>query len=129
VQGLLGDVTLFNPDSPTTLTVDDSADATARTVTLSTFSQILATYSQVSGLAPANINYSYANTTSVTVNTGTAAGNVVNVLTTGVTTNLVGGGPLAVNVGNAGSVQGILGAVSVENPPDFTTPTGNTQCH
>src|SRR5262249_658088 len=41
---------------------------------------------------------------------------VVNVLGTADTTNLVGNGPTTVNVGNNGSVQGILGTLNVEDP-------------
>ena len=41
---------------------------------------------------------------------------------TGVTTNLsTSGGLDVVNVGNAGSVQGILGALNVQNPPSHDT--------
>jgi hypothetical protein len=113
--------------------VDDSADATARTVTLSTISQNFATYGQISGLAPANINYGYADTSSVTVNTGTAAGNVVNVLTTDVTTNLVGNAALTVNVGNGshvnavfGSAAGIFGDLNIANSPGFNSTAATT---
>ena len=69
----------------------------------------------------AAINYEYDDTTSVSVTTGHAA-DTVNVLATGVSTALSSGGGLdTVNVGNAGSVQGILGALNVQNPPSFDT--------
>src|SRR5262249_13723637 len=35
------------------------------------------------------------------------------------TTNFVGGGVTTVTVGSAGSVQGILGPLNIENPPSF----------
>ena len=54
------------------------------------------------------------------ITTGSAA-DTVNVLATGVATNLnTSGGRDTVNVGNAGSVQGILGALNIQNPPSFT---------
>jgi len=127
VQGILADVNIENPPSFDTINVNDSADTTARTVTLSTFvnpndSQHNSDpWGMITGLAPAAINYEYDDTTSVSVTTGHAA-DTVNVLATGVTTNLIGnGGRDTVNVGNAGSVQGILGTLSIENPPSFNT--------
>ena len=127
VQGILGTLSIENPPSFNTINVNDSADTTARTVTLSTFvnpndSQHNSDpWGTITGLAPAAINYEYDDTTSVSVTTGHAA-DTVNVLATGVTTNLIGnGGRDTVNVGNAGSVQGILGTLSIENPPSFNT--------
>lgn len=71
------------------------------------------------------LNYPTAATglTTLTVNGGTAAGIVVNVQATpaAVTTNFVGGEDATVNVGNAGSVQGILGPVNIESPPALNT--------
>src|SRR5262249_30560981 len=43
VQGILGDVTITNPSSFSTLTVDGSADPQSRTVTLDTFTPFAAT--------------------------------------------------------------------------------------
>ena len=122
VQGILAAVNVENPPSFNTINVNDSADTTARTVTLSTFTPAGDTpWGSITGLAPAAINYEYADTSSVTVTTGHAA-DTVNVLATGVTTNLsTSGGLDVVNVGNAGSVQGILGALNVQNPPSFDT--------
>ena len=78
-------------------------------------------WGSITGLAPAAINYRYGDTTSVSVTTGSGA-DTVNVLATGVPTNLsTSGGNDTVNVGNAGSVQGILGALNVQNPPSFDT--------
>ena len=70
-----------------TINVNDSADTAARTVTLSTFSSGGVTCGSITGLAPAAINYKYADTSSVSVTTGSAA-DTVNVLATGVATNL-----------------------------------------
>jgi hypothetical protein len=126
VQGILAAVNIENPPSVNTINVNDSADTTARTVTLSTFvnpndSQHNSDpWGRITGLAPAAINYEYDDTTSVSVTTGHAA-DTVNVLATGVTTTLSsGGGGDTINVGN-GSVQGILGTLNIENPPSFDT--------
>ena len=54
------------------------------------------------------------------ITTGSAA-DTVNVLATGVTTNISDGGYDVVNVGNGGSVQGILGTLNLQNPLSFNT--------
>jgi Ca2+-binding RTX toxin-like protein len=119
VQGILGTLNVENPPRFTTLVVDDSADVTARSVTMGTFTPAGdSDFGFISGLAPANINYEYADTTSVTVKTGNG-GDVIDVLATGVATTLEGHGGATVNVGNAGSVQGILGRLTMDNPPNF----------
>jgi hypothetical protein len=122
VQGILADVNIENPPHFSTITVDDSADGTGRTVTLSTFTPPGDTaWGQIAGLAPAAINYEYADTSSVHIKTGSAA-DTVNVQGTGVTTYLDSSGGLdTVNVGKAGSVQGILGELYIENSPSFTS--------
>ena len=128
VQGIQGTVNLENTLSENELTVDDSADATARTVTLSTFVNPSDSESnsdpwgQIAGLAPGNINYEYPDTGSATIKTGTG-GATVNVHGTGTNTNLIGAASGAVNVGNAGSVQGIDGALDIENPPSLNSIT------
>ena len=93
----------------------------ARTATLSTFVSGGANWGSITGLAPATISYKYADTSSVNLTTGSAA-DTVNVRATGVATNLsTRGGHDTVNVGNAGSVQGILGTLTIQNPPSFNT--------
>ena len=87
VQGILGTLNLQNPPSFNTINVNDSADTTARTVTLSTYSSGGANWGSITGLAPAAINYKYFDTSSVNITTGSAA-DTVNVLATGVTTNI-----------------------------------------
>jgi hypothetical protein len=118
VQDILGDLYIENPPWFTTLNVDDSADATARAVTLSTFSS---GWGSITGLAPAAIDYKYFDTRSVQLTTG-SGGDTVNVLATGVATYLnSGGGWDTVNVGSNGLVQGILGDLYIENSPSYTT--------
>src|SRR5262249_13384826 len=121
VQGIIGTLTIQNPPSFTTLIVDDSTDTVGRNATLSTISSGGATLGSITGLAPAAILYSYADTASVNITTGSAA-DTVNVRATGEATNLsTTGRRSADHVSNAGSVQGILGSLLIRNPPSFTT--------
>jgi hypothetical protein len=124
VQEILGPLAITNPPSFTTVNVDDSADTTARTVSLDTVTIGGLSFGRVTGLAPAPIRYKYADTRSVTVQTGTG-GATVNVLATGVSTSLVGHASGTVNVGNAGSVQQILGPLTISDPPAFAYVTVN----
>src|SRR5271166_301009 len=75
VQGILGTLNLQDPPSYNTIYVNDSADATARTVTLSTYSSGGANWGSITGLAPAAINYKYFDTNSP-VNISTFVGRV-----------------------------------------------------
>jgi hypothetical protein len=106
--------------SPVPFTVDDSQDSGSPTITLNSVMIGGTLYGQVSGLG-APLLYKYSDTSGVTVQTGTG-GATVNVQATLVPVNLVGhGSNTTVNVGNNGSVQNILGAVTVSNPPSYTT--------
>jgi hypothetical protein len=125
VQGIQGPLYLSDPPSYNTLNIDDSADAAARTVTLSTSAPGGVPWGEVAGLSPAPIYYKYADTSSMNLTTSPA--NVqVNVQATGVPTYIrtYATGPFSgadvVNIGNAGSLQGILGALYVCNQPGFT---------
>ena len=105
-------VNIQNPASPYTLNVNDSADMTARTLTLSTYSSGGANWGSITGLGAA-INYEYSANSSVNITTGHALG-TVNVQGTGVTTNITTGYAV-VNVGE-GNVQGILGTLNIQSP-------------
>jgi hypothetical protein len=121
VQGIAGTLNIEDPPSFVALTIDDSADLAGLTVTLGSSTLPDGPSGSISGLAPANINYAYNDTSSVTVKTGDGP-NIINVLATGVTTNLVGNGGRdsdTVNVGNNGSVQGITGTLNIDNSPSF----------
>jgi hypothetical protein len=120
VQAINGPLTITNPPSFTTLNVDDSADSAARTVNLDTVTIDGSDYGRITGLALAPVLYKYADTYTVTVQTGTG-GTTVNVLATGVPVNLIGHAGSTVNVGNAGNVQAINGPLTISNPPSFTT--------
>jgi hypothetical protein len=118
VQGILGALYITNPPSWNTINIDDTGDNATRAVTLNTVSSGGASWGEVTGLAPEPISYKYADTWSMNLTTGDSA--TVNVLATGVTT-AIHAQQATVNVGNAGSVQGILGSLSVDAPPGFAT--------
>jgi hypothetical protein len=145
VQGINGTLTITNPPSYTTLTIDDSSDTATRSWLAPTISL---TSSGITGLAPAPINFAETDLQSLTI-LGGLADNQFNVYSTPnnpvITTtlqtstgsnssvfvwgangplNIVGGGTDTVYVGNfLWGVQGILGALTVTNPTGFTTLT------
>jgi hypothetical protein len=128
VSGILGPVNLFCQSGKNTLLVDDSNEHTGRNHTHDKFtgptdpdgdSDIM---DQVSfdGLAP--INYEDQDTVyppTIKPDPGTAT--VVTILATGLGMNLVDNGPTTVNVGNAGSLAGIAGDLTISNTSGFTT--------
>jgi hypothetical protein len=123
VQGIHGAQNVENLSGYSSLFVNDSADVTARNVTLGALTSGVAAWSSITGLAPASINYRYYNTHGVSITTGLAAA-TVNVYATDATatTSLSsGGGYDTVNVGIAGTLQLILGVLNIENPPSHTT--------
>jgi hypothetical protein len=121
VQGILGILDIRDV-TPAVLTVDDSADSTGRNATISD--------SSITGLAPAAIDFLAAALQALSVGGG-SGGNTFGVTATGAgyTTTLnpgnhatAGHGPGdKVNVGNAGSAQGILGTLSIQNQTALTT--------
>jgi acrosin len=133
VQGIDGAVTITNAAGATALTVDDSGDGTARTATLGA--------SSLTGLAPAAITYanlrtltvdggSGGNTFTITgtpaatfLNSGTGADTVMVQATSQALTVNGQNGPDTVTVGNAHSIQGINGAVTIINPAGATALT------
>lgn len=130
LAGIQGPVNLENPTGGNTITLDDSADPNAVTATLHTLgtnasdSQSNADpWGQVTGLAPAAVNFEYADTAGLTIQTGTSAGNVINVQQTGAPTALVGSAAaLAVQVG-AGTAQGVAGPLTLSGPAGSITLT------
>jgi hypothetical protein len=75
LQAILGTLTIQNPPNFTTLNINDSADTTARTATLSTFSLDGTSWGSITGLAPAAINFNFADISSP-VNIATAVARV-----------------------------------------------------
>jgi hypothetical protein len=118
VGGIWGTLNISNPPDFDAITVDDSADATVRTATLSTFTgSDGASWGSIGGLGSANINYKYGDTHSVTVYTPAASGNTVNVLDTGVSTTLVGSSAGSSTV----NVEATHRALNVDNGGGFNT--------
>ena len=138
VQGILAALTIHNNPTHDTLTVDDSADTGSRTVTV--------TADGISGLAPAPISFTNFSVSTLTVLGGSAANHYTisgTPASTSMTLNTGGGTdtvnvqansvPLAVNtttapggsgnnvvtIGNAGSLAGILAALTVSNGPSY----------
>jgi len=64
VQGILGRLNIENPPSFDTINIFDLLDTTARTATLSTFTSGGTPWGSITGLAPAAINFDYADTSS-----------------------------------------------------------------
>jgi hypothetical protein len=107
-------VTITNPPSYTILNIDDSADS-------ATHNNVVVTAGSATGLAPAVINYTQSDLAALNIHTGTGA-NSINVQSTPTNfsrfprTTLIGNSDSTiVNVGNAGSVQGIQGRLYVDN--------------
>ena len=111
-RAIYGPVHLSNPPSFTTLNFHDWNDATGRTVTY--------TETSVGGLAPANIEWSKADVSAITLYMGTGPDSV-NVQSTYKPLTIHGTDGLdAVDIGNAGSAQGIYGAVTIDNASNYT---------
>jgi hypothetical protein len=110
VQAINGPLTITNPPSYTTVNVDDSEDATARTVSLDTVTIGGAGYGSITGLAPASIQYKYNDTSSVTIETG-SGGASVNALKTGAPVSLIGNaaGPISLAASDAANTWSLTG--------------------
>jgi hypothetical protein len=113
--GILGTLNIGGLAGSNTINVYDSAFNVPETISLNNEAFVPGSGS-ITGLSPADINYNYMATSSVTIHTLQSGLDTVNVLATGVTTNLIGNGLTWVNVGNAHSVQGIQGTLNIENP-------------
>lgn len=131
-QGIAAPLTFLNSGNSNTITLDDSADAFDRTVTLSTYTPLFdSPYGRVSGLAPAYIDYRERDTASLTVKTGTGA-NTINVSSSGTLTALFGnsadphsGGGDTINVGSGGTMQNITAPLNIDDPTSFDSITLN----
>jgi hypothetical protein len=115
VQGIRGALYIDNTmPGGTTLDVDDSADPVARTVTLASVVPAAGgpTFGSITGLAPASITYDFAALAIETIATGIQAGNEINVLATGVPTDLDLNSIGTVNVG-LGNGQRIMAPLNI----------------
>jgi hypothetical protein len=126
VQQITGLLTISDPPATAraSVNVDDSADPTPRTPTLDTLFVGLDSYGRITGLAPTAIEYHYGDVDNVTVQTGTG-GSTVAVLTTSPPVNLIGHGTDTFNIGSAGSVHTIMGALTITDPPQDAYATVN----
>jgi hypothetical protein len=121
IHGLL-DVSASVSEPANTININDGADGSPRTVTLSTYPW--GGLGEVSGLATAPIFYNYAQTDSIHLTTNTG-GVTVDVLATGVPTYI--GTPDTgdipgfdtVNIGD-GTVQDIAAPLYISNRPSYT---------
>jgi hypothetical protein len=125
LNGTLANITqpisVTNTSSLSTLSVDDSGDGTARTGTISGTS--------ITGLglgASAAINYTGSQLNSLTVR-DSAGGATVAVAGTSTITTLWDNGPATINIGNGNRINGITGALTLENEPNFDTININDQ--
>jgi hypothetical protein len=119
VQGIKATVLAEDAQgSGATVNINDEGDTATRTVTINTVPRAGDPLGQVTGLGAAVIQWDYHGTQAVALNLGIGASHV-NVLGTGVSTNIFNSAPAAINVGNNGSTAGIRGAVNLLN--DFST--------
>jgi hypothetical protein len=98
------------------LNINDQGDSSSRSVTLNTVPRAGDTsLGQVSGLGAAAIQWDYHDTSAVNLRLGVGASHV-NVLGTGVTTNVFNSAAANISVGNSSAtVAGIQGALNLEN--------------
>jgi len=130
VQNILGPVNIENPPAYNSIVVDDSADSTGRTVVISSFAPNPEdsqsnddVYGKIAGLAPADINYEYDDTTDLTIRGG-SGGNTFDVQSTDDTTNIEGGsGADAFNI-SANTLAG-LNNFNGQDGNDTFTVTGS----
>jgi Putative Ig domain/Galactose oxidase, central domain/Bacterial Ig-like domain/Kelch motif len=127
VQGISGALTLSNsdPSGSNAIIVDNSNDPYAQNATISTITVpkrgvggvvFFYHHGQITGLAPALIDYVDLDTSSVTVHTGTAR-NLVNVQSTYVPTTIDSAGAYgaAITVGDSNGVQDLNAALTISS--------------
>jgi len=135
LTGVQSAVNIENKSSTTAVNIDDSQDPAAVNVTLGTFGTNPADAEGDGDIwggigfsnGAADIYYEYNDTRSLTIDTGTGAGTVVNVDDTdpafaNFQTSIVSHAPTTINVGNnTSTVQGIASTLNLENPPSLDT--------
>jgi hypothetical protein len=114
-QGIRGTLRITNTRVSTGLYVYDSSDKTQRTVSLDSIIIGDGLYGQITGLAPAAIQYRYNQTSYLGLYTA-PAGADINVAGTGVDTYLeVDGSNNSVLLGGARGLQGLQGQVTIHS--------------
>jgi hypothetical protein len=119
--GIQGTLHVNNSAAYTLLTVDDSADPVKHTVTLDTAGSGILADGVISGLSLAPITYRYNDSSGVTLSTGTAVNNTINVKATNKPVTLIGHANGTVNVGSNGSVANIFGDLTITDPAAYFT--------
>jgi hypothetical protein len=127
-QGVNGTLNIENPANLNTVTVDDSVDTTGRTAVLGSFANGADSqansdaWGRLHGLAPADINFEYADTAGIDIKTGHAA-DAVAVQATGTPTTIeTGAGADTVTVSSdapagQGTLAGIAQALTIDAGP------------
>jgi hypothetical protein len=127
LPGIAGTLNLENEPSYTTVNINDQADGAAHTAVIDTVTRFGDTsLGRLTGIGSAVITWDYYDTSAVNINFGSGT-TTVNVLGTGVPTNLFNNGLATVNIGNANSIAGIQGVLNLENEPNFDTVNINDQ--
>jgi acrosin len=126
VAGIQATLNLENELAFDTVNINSQDDSATQTVTLITVDRpVGSSLGAIDGLVGgAPITYDYLDTRALNLNLGTGA-STVNVLATGVPTNIFNRADANINVGFEGSLEGILtgiqGALLLENEPAFDT--------
>ena len=121
VQDILGAINISNRQARTAILIDDRGDNQARNFSIGTIPNDPAR-GYILGLAPVQIGYEYADTSSLTIDTSAVFNNIINVLQTGVTTNLIGHNEATVRIADNFGVQNIKGMLNISSPSGFTGP-------
>jgi hypothetical protein len=118
LQNILNTLTITNTPALSTVTVDDSGDATAQTANV----DVAGTLELISTVAPSLIRLTSARISSATLRTG-GGDDVVNVLRNNISLSVTNNaGTDTVNLGAvaASGLQGITTKVTITDPPSFT---------
>lgn len=117
---------LSNPPAYSDLVLNDSADASADSISISRVSENSVNYVRVVGLAPAWIQYRVGDWRNVSYTTGSAADTVLIGVTTGsgaTNLNSAGGGDVVTLGDSTNGARLIAAPLYVRNTPSFTTLT------
>ncbi|MGA2059489.1 MAG: IPT/TIG domain-containing protein [Thermoguttaceae bacterium] len=125
VRGILGNVTIHNLPGDTTLIVDDTGDLYAQTATLGKVIGTPISY-YIDGIEPGSIQYDSSAVSSVSLYTDAVSGNKINVLETGVQTDLYVDAPTSVTIGDStAGAWNIVGNIYMQNVEDSSADKGD----
>jgi len=116
----------MNPPSFTTVNINDGPNSVARTPILDNVTFDGALYGSWSQLAPALIEYKYADLAAVNITFGSSADVITIRKSQGVLNLTTTGGADAYTIGGSSDgAQSVLGEITLQNPPNLTTITVN----